>query len=222
MKSATTTALLSLAIFLASTMQVTEAFAFGTKKSTSSPLAKEAVEIYNKKFPFDQDRRNPNPLGTLGVPKQDFDGTVLVKEKDPSARKSFSGITEKQATESFNALAAVYGEERALGMVKLTPIALAFDSSVFAETFAIWAEKWGEEETKEMVARNPGLLSVKPVYAQKSDDSTMTFSYIIAATRPIGLAGPFLIVALILTPLIESVTGIPIKETREAFLSNLF
>ncbi|CAJ1960583.1 unnamed protein product [Cylindrotheca closterium] len=107
-------------------------------------------------------------------------------------------------------------------MVKTEPLSLAFDSSVFADTFAIWAEKFGEEETKDMVLRNPGLLSVQPVYAKKTDDSTMAFSYIIAATRPIGAFGPALIVLLVLTPVIEAVTGIPIRETREAFFANPF
>lgn len=218
--------LFAVACFLALTLEVTEAFAFGTKakaKPSTSPLAKEAAEIYNKRYPFNRERgTNPNPLGTIGVPKKDFDGTVLVNDKSPNARRSLADITEAEAITNFNTLAGVYGEERALGMVKIEPLALAFDSSCYAETFSIWAEKFGEEETKEMVLRNPGLLSVKPVYAKKSDDSTMTFSYIIAATRPIGVAGPVILIALVLTPIIEAVTGIPIRETREAFFANLF
>lgn len=222
MKFSTITALFSLACVF----QVTEAF-FGnmpTKSSpSSSPLAQEAVEVYNQKYPFNRERGNkPNPLGTIGVPKADFDGTVLVRDKEPNARKSMADITEEMAAESFNVLASVYGEDRALGMVKTEPLSLAFDSSAIAETFAIWAEKFGEEETKEMVLRNPGLLSVKPVYAKKTDDSTMAFSYIVAATRPIGAAGPALILLLVLTPVIEALTGIPIRETREAFFANLF
>mmetsp|Transcript_5893 Transcript_5893/g.13985 ORF Transcript_5893/g.13985 Transcript_5893/m.13985 type:complete len:222 (+) Transcript_5893:170-835(+) len=221
MKFTTTTALFSLAFFF----QVTEAF-FATKSAPSkvSSLATEAVEVYNQKYPFNRERGNkPNPLGTLGVPKNDFDGTVLVRDKSTGpVRKSLADITEKQAISNFNALATVYGEDRALGMVKTEALSLAFDSSDYAETFSIWAEKFGEEETKEMVLRNPGLLSVKPVYAKKTDDSTMAFSYIIATTRPIGAAGPVLLLLLVLTPVIEAVTGIPIKETREAFFANLF
>lgn len=51
------------------------------------------------------------------------------------------------------------------------------------------------------------------LYTQNSDDQTMQFSYIIAATRP---AGGFLLTTLfllLLTPLIEQTTQIPIRAT---------
>jgi hypothetical protein len=44
----------------------------------------------------------------------------------------------------------------------------------------------------------------------------MVFSYIVAATRPIGMAGPIGIIFLVLTPFIEAITGVSI---REPFLS---
>ena len=40
----------------------------------------------------------------------------------------------------------------------------------------------------------------------------MVFSYIVAATRPIGKAGPIGIILLVLTPFIEYVTGVSIRE----------
>ena len=52
--------------------------------------------------------------------------------------------------------------------------------------------------------------------AVKASDQTMVFSYIVAATRPIGKAGPIGIILLVLTPFIEYVTGVSI---REPFLS---
>jgi hypothetical protein len=59
-----------------------------------------------------------------------------------------------------------------------------------------------------MVARNPGLLAVRSDEAAKASDSTMVFSYIVGYTRPLG---PFLLLSLLLlllTPVIEGVTGI--------------
>jgi hypothetical protein len=190
------------------------------KAATGSPLAKEAAEIFNKKFPFDRDTITSSPLGSLGVPSQDIDGTKLKSApKEAGERRSLADISETEAISSFNAIASVYGEDRAIEMVKISPLCLAFDSKFVGEVFNLWAEQFGEEETKDMVLRNPGLLSVQPSLAKKTDGSTMVFSYIIAATRPIGAFGPVLIILLLLTPYIESVTGIPIRETREAFFA---
>ena len=54
--------------------------------------------------------------------------------------------------------------------------------------------------------------------AKKASDQTMVFSYIVAVTRPIGLAGPITIIGLVMVPFIEGITGIPI---RESFLSTI-
>jgi hypothetical protein len=143
---------------------------------------------------------------TLFATNQDFDGT-RIKKNNPS-KKRLTDITPEQAKKSFNELARLYGDERALGMVKAQPICLAFDSTRFSATCDAWTEVFGLEKTQEMVARNPGLLAVRPGEAAKASDSTMVFSYIVAATRPLG---PVLLVTLllaVLTPLIESVTGI--------------
>lgn len=186
----------------------------------ASPLAKEAAEIFNKKYPFDRDTVQSNPLGTIGVPSQDIDGTKLKKSSDRiGGRRSLADLSEDEAISNFDAISSIYGEDRVIEMVKVFPLCLAFDTTALDETFSLWAEKFGEEETKDMVLRNPGLLSVQPSLAKKTDDSTMAFSYIIAATRPIGAFGPALIILLLLTPLIEAVTGIPIRETREALFS---
>jgi hypothetical protein len=175
---------------------IADAFFTTQKKAvTGSPLAKEAAEIFNKKYPFDKD-------------------TTTVRE-----RRSLADISETEAISSFNAIASVYGDDRSIEMVKISPLCLAFESKYLGEVFNLWAEQFGEEETKDMVLRNPGLLSVQPSLAKKTDDSTMVFSYIIAATRPIGAFGPVLIILLLLTPFIESVTGIPIREIREAFFA---
>eukprot|EP00980_Cylindrotheca_fusiformis_P002972 scaffold688_cov105-Cylindrotheca_fusiformis.AAC.1 len=201
---------------------VADGFAIGQEGATTSPLAKEAAEIFNKKYPFDRDvATSANPLGSLGVPDKDFDGTELKKSpaQRTEGRRSLADISEEEAIFNFNTIAGIYGEDRAIEMVKVSPLCLAFDSKVLGEVFNIWAEKFGEEETKDMVLRNPGLLSVQPSLAKKTDDSTMVFSYIIAATRPIGAFGPVLIILLILTPLIEAITGIPIRETREALFA---
>jgi hypothetical protein len=177
-----------------------------SKKVSASPLAEEAVAIYNKNHPFGREPPKPNPMGDFGMPNQDFDGT-RVKSKNPS-KKRLTDITPEQAKKSFNELARLYGDERALGMVKAQPICLAFDSTKFAQTCAGWTEVFGLEATQDMVARNPGLLAVRPEEAAKATDSTMAFSYIVAFTRPLGSVLLATLLLLLLTPAIESLTGV--------------
>lgn len=179
-----------------------------------SPLAQEAVEIYGAKYSYNKAPREDSILDSLsrvGVPKTDIDGTKVMTGKGKDGRR-ITDMQEKEVAATFNGLAAVYGGERALEMVKIFPFCLGFDSANFAPTFAIWAEIFGEEETKDMVSRNPGLLAIKPKDAGINTDNTMLFSYIVAFTRPIGAFGPALIGALLMVPVIEGTTGIPIKK----------
>lgn len=70
--------------------------------------------------------------------------------------------------------------------VKAVPNCLAYDSSIFRETFEAFCEKFDPEDTKGMVTRNPNLLAVRPRGfggACNAKGDTMTMSYIIAYTR---------------------------------------
>mmetsp|Transcript_93057 Transcript_93057/g.267734 ORF Transcript_93057/g.267734 Transcript_93057/m.267734 type:complete len:215 (-) Transcript_93057:149-793(-) len=176
------------------------------KKAKVSPFTEEAIAIFDKNFPFGREPPKRNPFVDFGMPNQDFDGT-RVKSKNPS-KKRLTDITPEQAKKSFNELARLYGDDRALKMVKAQPICLAFDSTNFDPCLENWSNVFGLEAAQEMVVRNPGLLAVRPGEAAKATDSTMVFSYIVAITRPVGgllLATLFL---LLLTPVIESITGI--------------
>ena len=175
-------------------------------KAKLSPFTEEAIAIYNKNFPFGREPPKPSPFVDFGMPNQDFDGT-RIKSKNPS-KKRLTDSTPEQAKKSFNELARLYGDERALKMVKAQPICLAFDVKNFDKCLESWTNVFGLEAAQEMVVRNPGLLAVRAEEAAKATDSTMVFSYIVGLTRPVGgllLATLFL---LLLTPLIESVTGI--------------
>jgi hypothetical protein len=193
----------------------------GKKSSVkSSPLTQEAVEIYGSTYSYGKAPRTDSLLDSIskvGVPKTDIDGTRILKETSNPGRR-ITDMSEKEIAANFNGLAAVYGGERAIEMVKIFPICMSFNSQAFPATFAIWSEIFGEEETKDMVSRNPGLLAVKSKDAGKNTDNTMAFSYIIAATRPIGIFGPAIIGALLMVPVIEGTTGIPIKAPLFAAL----
>lgn len=182
--------------------------------NANSALAQEAVEIYGQKYSYGKAPREDNvfdSLSRIGVPKTDIDGTkVLTGNSKPGRR--ITDMQEKDVAATFNGLAAVYGGERAIEMVKIFPFCLGFDKNNFAPTFAIWAEIFGEQETLDMVSRNPGLLAIKPKDAGINTDNTMMFSYIVAYTRPIGGFGPALIGALLMVPVIEGTTGIAIKK----------
>jgi len=180
-----------------------------TSTSTSTSSVDQAVAIYNRTFPFGRDPPQRNFLGDFGMPNQDFDGTRIKKESYQSnKRRRLTDITPKQAQQTYQQLVKLYGDERALQMVQAQPICLAFDSSKFAKSLDAWTNVFGLDAAQDMVARNPGLLAVRPDEASKAADSTMVFSYIVAATRPLGpilLAG---LLFLLLTPAIQSLTGI--------------
>lgn len=193
----------------------------GKKASAkNSAFTQEAVQIYGDRYTYGRAPRTENMfdnISKLGVPTTDIDGTkILRKQANPGRR--ITDMSEKEVANTFNGLAAVYGEERALEMVKLFPICMSFDPKSFAATFAIWKEIFGEEETKDMVSRNPGLLAIQPKDAGNNTDNTMAFSYIVAYTRPIGIYGPLGLLSLLMVPVIEGTTGIPIKQPLFAAL----
>ena len=117
-----------------------------------SSLAQEAVDIFGSKYPFNQPPKEKGLLDQyvgFGVPKTDIDGTRYDKFGKGSGKR-LTDISEKQAADAFNQIASLYGEERAIEMVKIFPICLAFDKSQFQNSFAAWSEIYGEEETKDM------------------------------------------------------------------------
>lgn len=176
----------------------------GAKKSPatkSSPLANEAVDIYNSKY------NNIQPsqffFDSWGMPPE--------YQKPSNAKEGIFARDNSALVSTFNTIASLYGDEEALNMVKITPGVLAFNKDNFAPCLAFFAEKFGAEEAKEMVIRNPGLLSVSPENAEAVDDATMQLSYVVKYTRPIGNLGPFTLIALLSVPAIEAVTGLSLR-----------
>lgn len=119
---------------------------------------------------------------------------------------------------AFNTLASIYGDDVALRMVNIQPNILAFNSANFEPSLNAFAEKFGMDESKAMVLRNPGLLSVQPANAADVDGLTMQLSYVVDITRPIGALGPVILFGLLSVPALESVTGV----SRGELFSSLF
>ena len=192
-------------------------------KEKSSSLTEEAIAVYDKKYPFDRDPPNSalSDILSNGMPDRDLDGSQLKRRKE-SSTKRFSDITKDQAKATFLELCKVYEDDRALEMVKRQPLCLAFDRTVFLESFRVWESKYGTEETKEMVKRNPGLLSITPEEAAKGNDQTMIFSYILEFTRPIGPLILGTMSFLLISPAIEAITGIPVRTTFLKILKSGF
>jgi hypothetical protein len=145
------------------------------------------------------------------------DSAYVDKRNSASEARRFTDIPEKQAKSSFALLTKLYGEERALDMVKALPICLAFDQKIFAANLKGFSEVFGLEESKDMVRRNPGLLAVTPANAATASDQTMQFSYLVAYTRPVSNILLPLLLFLLLSPGIEYFTGIPIRTTFLGF-----
>ena len=100
-------------------------------------------------------------------------------------RTRLTSTTKSKATKAFNEMARLYGDERALAMVKTQPAVLTLKSENFAPSLDVWAEAYGSREAAQaMMVRNPGLLGIPPVLAAENTDATMAMSYVIAITRP--------------------------------------
>ena len=117
----------AICLFLLLSTQEVEGFGnlFSSKKATSSSpkssaAAEKAVCIYDKNFPFDQVGQPAKGKFTdayvkWGVPQRDIDGTPVFSGKNP--KKRATDITKSEAVATFNELAKVYGEDRAVKMV---------------------------------------------------------------------------------------------------------
>lgn len=189
-------------------------------KGASEAVVQEALAVFEAKFKVSENKKAFKPFYTQwGVPEKDIDGTQV--KKDYSNTKRLVDSDEKTQRAAFNELAKIYGEEAALQMVKDLPYCLAFKRSNFAGNFAVYEEVFGEEDAKAMVSRNPGLLAISPEdAARNTNEQTMVFSYLVGYTRPLGdilLPGLLLLLS---TPAIEKVSGIPIRTTFLAFLTN--
>ena len=134
----------------------------------------------------------------------------------PESKKSIFSRKNEEITATFNAIASIYGDEAALNMVKIQPSVLAFEKENFQPSLDAFGENFGYEESKEMVARNPGLLGSKPIDAASADSLTMQLSYVVQFTRPIGAAGPVLIIGLLCVPALESALGVGKGELLSA------
>ena len=141
--------------------------------------------------------------------------------KDGKVSPTFSDRDEKYLKAGFKELAKAYGEDSALQMVKDLPICLAFNRKNFGPSLIELAKTFGDEEARGMVQRNPGLLVIPPTGAGGADsvkDLAMQFSYVVAATRPVG---PFLLygtLSLLFEPAFELISGIPLKENLAAIV----
>jgi hypothetical protein len=210
---------MKLAVTLLVVLQIVPSLSFfGSKTSrTSKPTfgkTTEAVAIYQKKYPSKPIGKRSALVG-LGVPRRDFDGT-LIKKANGEAGKRFSDRDAADLSATLTELCKVYGEDKAFQMVKDMPIVLAFNKNYFAPSLAAFGKTFGEAEARAMVQRNPGLLALPPTGAFGADsatDQTMQFSYVVAATRPLGPVLLYGLLALLCEPAFESLSGIPLRQT---------
>jgi hypothetical protein len=183
-------------------------------------IVDEAISIYQRKFPEMKDRVRPAyKLVSFGMPDTDIDGSRF-KMKDDGTSKNVVGTTFSERPESylrdtFTLLANLYGEQQALQMVKDVPICLAFDNKNFEPALAEFSKKFGNQESREMIQRNPGLLAIKATGAggaSTASDQTMIFSYLVAVTRPVGPILLYGTIFLVSYPFIAALFGLPLPN----------
>ena len=153
-----------------------------TWKTTSSA---SALSLFNKKSSFkaSSSSSSSSPLVEQALNKYPFVFRPAGEARNAAGRPKIA-TSETEARAAFNELARLYGDQQALDMVSIQPLILCFPSNDFGPCLTAWSEKFGEEQAKAMVYRNPGLLGVPPILAAEADESTMAASYVIAATRP--------------------------------------
>mmetsp|Transcript_7593 Transcript_7593/g.9931 ORF Transcript_7593/g.9931 Transcript_7593/m.9931 type:complete len:216 (-) Transcript_7593:97-744(-) len=210
--------LVAVLLFLASTASGFGGL-FAKGKSPSGKSLKtidEAVGVYLNKYPKKTDRsRSSN--ADWGMPTQDLDKAKYKVAKDKQMGKVFSDVDESNLKATYQELAKVYGEDVAFQMVKDQPLILAASRANFQPSLEAFIVNFGDEEARAMIARNPGLLFVKPSDAESSEDLTMKMSYIVAATRPFGPVLLYGLLLLVCEPAIEAVSGLPIRQTLFGF-----
>eukprot|EP00591_Stephanopyxis_turris_P001774 CAMPEP_0195517692 /NCGR_PEP_ID=MMETSP0794_2-20130614/11322_1 /TAXON_ID=515487 /ORGANISM="Stephanopyxis turris, Strain CCMP 815" /LENGTH=190 /DNA_ID=CAMNT_0040646549 /DNA_START=141 /DNA_END=713 /DNA_ORIENTATION=+ len=183
----------------------------------------DAIVAFRQRYPVKPPKKRAF-YESWGVPDRDVDGSAIRKGSTGSTRgKVFADVDDRNLKMNFNEIAKIYGgKEAALDMTLAQPAILAFEKKYFLPSFKAFAEIFGEEEAKGMVQRNPGLLAVKPTGyggADATDRLTMQLSYVVAATRN---TGPYLLstLALLLSvPLLELISGVPIRATLFAAIS---
>ncbi|GAX13381.1 hypothetical protein FisN_8Lh409 [Fistulifera solaris] len=171
----------------------------------------EAIAFYNEKFPFQREPPKPSPFTTLGMSDK-----MKAQMESRNERRRLTDISEKQARSAFQELAKLYGDDVAKQMVIDLPVCLSFERTWFKPSLEAYSEIFGKDKAMAMVARNPGLLAVKPSDAATVTDQTMTFSYLVAYTRPYSKVTLPLLFVLLAIPVVEAITGIQI---RAAFFS---
>ena len=184
--------------------------------SSSSLTAKPidaAVSLYQKKYPANRAPRKRAFNAAMGMPRRDVDGTVykVAQSNNSDMGKAFSDRPEADLRATFTVLAKYFGNDDALQMVKNFPLVLAMNRNNLVPVMKEYGATFGIDDAKEMVKRNPGLLFCQPADAAEADDLTMQFSYVVAATRPLGPVLLYGTLALLLEPTFEYVSGIPLK-----------
>jgi hypothetical protein len=132
-----------------------------------------------------------------------------------------NAASDADLAKMWGVMSRVYGEDDALKMIEIMPSVLGYNSENIEPSFKIFAEKFGDAQTRAMMKRNPALLSLQPTgfgSATGAKEDTLYLSYFIAATRPLGSAVWYVLGACISVPLIEKVTGV----TRADLFSSFF
>lgn len=144
------------------------------------------------------------------------EAVAMYNEKYPSLKPGkLYYVEDSELKLTYQRLASVYGEDIAFEMCRRNPSCLAYNRNHFQPSLDAFSAKFGEEEARAMVFRNPNLLAVPPTGYKAADavgDDAMLLSYVVAATRPLG---PVLLPAFflaLLTPSIEVLSGMPLRS----------
>merc|ERR1711957_1059087 len=152
---------------------------------------------------------------SVNANSQQASEAVEIFQKAYSSKRR-SPINENLLKTNFDYLTTIVGGDDALKIVETDPKVLEFNGGNFDAVYATYVSNLGEEDSLGMVMRNPALLCVPPTGyggADTAGKDAFYLSYFIAATRPLGGVWLSVLCFLLATPLIEQITGVPLRST---------
>ena len=132
-----------------------------------------------------------------------------------STMKNNKAPTVPELERKFDIIAAGFGqdEEKAVEVVKIFPYVLFADDTRLSDNLDLLNTSWGPEKAKQVILRNPNILSVatkgygslEASLAKGNGNDIVAASYVVGFTRP---AGPLLLSLLFLALAKAAIFGV--------------
>lgn len=109
------------------------------------------------------------------------DALALLESEQPAWRKSYLGPeTEEDVRATFRAIAGVVGSEAdALVVLRRNLAVLVFTKGQLQAAGQVLIERLGRERAREVILKNPGVLTIEPEMLKKNMDQTLILAEVV-------------------------------------------